>query len=218
MCKNGWNQILDSPITNKILHFLEREYKNNIPIFPTQENVFNAFKECAYKDLRVVMLGQDPYPQPGYATGLLFANPIGTKELSPSLKLVIDRIYKDFYLTEPEKFYFDITMKKWAHQGILLLNSALTVVANTPTSHSNLWFPFIKDILVKLSRDASGIIYLLIGSYAKLFEPFINHNTNYVLCYKHPAYFARTNSEFECDGFLKTNEILSKNNGLTIEF
>lgn len=125
MCKNGWNQILDSPITNKILHFLEREYKNNIPIFPTQENVFNAFKECAYKDLRVVMLGQDPYPQPGYATGLLFANPIGTKELSPSLKLVIDRIYKDFYLTEPEKFYFDITMKKWAHQGILLLNSAL---------------------------------------------------------------------------------------------
>jgi uracil-DNA glycosylase len=92
MCKNGWNQILDSPITNKILHFLEREYKNNIPIFPTQENVFNAFKECAYKDLRVVMLGQDPYPQPGYATGLLFANPIGTKELSPSLKLVIDRI------------------------------------------------------------------------------------------------------------------------------
>lgn len=196
MCKNGWNQILDSPITNKILHFLEREYKNNIPIFPTQENVFNAFKECAYKDLRVVMLGQDPYPQPGYATGLLFANPIGT----------------------PEKFYFDITMKKWAHQGILLLNSALTVVANTPTSHSNLWFPFIKDMLVKLSRDASGIIYLLIGSYAKLFEPFINHNTNYVLCYKHPAYFARTNSEFECDGFLKTNEILSKNNGLTIEF
>lgn len=57
------------------------------------------------------MLGQDPYPQPGYATGLLFANPIGTKELSPSLKLVIDRIYKDFYLTEPEKFHFDITMK-----------------------------------------------------------------------------------------------------------
>lgn len=218
MFKNGWEHILVSPSINKTLCFLERKYKEGIPIFPSQENVFNAFKECPYKDLKVVMLGQDPYPQRGYATGLLFANPVDTIKLSPSLELVKDRIYKDFYLPNPEDFHFDITMKKWAHQGMLLLNSSLTVTENKPGSHSVLWFPFIKDMLIRLSEVNSGIIYLLIGSVAQMFKPFINEKSNYVFCYKHPAYYARIGTEFICDGFLKTNEILKKNNGFTIEF
>lgn len=187
-------------------------------VYPIKKNVFRAFKECPLDNLRVVMVGQDPYPQAGYATGLLFANPENTNPVSPSLKLVMDRIYKDFYLSNPQDFHFDITMKSWANQGILLLNSSLTVKAGIPGSHSKFWFPFMREFLYNLSISNCGLIYLLFGNEAQLLQPYINPKSSHILTYKHPAYFARIGSEMKCDGFIKINHLLTQMNNQTIKF
>lgn len=215
---NNWNFIFNIPSLNSILNYLDKEYRSNTPILPSKNKVLEAFKQCPYEKVKVVIIGQDPYPQPGYATGLLFANPKDTKELSPSLLLIKDRIYKDFYLTTPNQFKFDCTLQNWANQGILLLNSALTVVTNKPGSHSNLWYPFIKDLVIELNKRLHGIIYILIGSNAHLFKKFININNNYLFCYKHPAYYLRIKQEYKCDGFLQINKILKSINNEIIQF
>lgn len=194
-----------------------RERSKVEQIFPTSENIFKAFLLCPYSKLRVVMIGQDPYPQPNIATGILFGNKEGSINLSPSLKLVKDRVYQDFYFpyNEPK---FDCTLESWAKQGILMLNTALTVKANCPGSHAEIWKPFMIDLLTKLSMYNSGIIYLLFGNPAKALSQYINHNTNYVFSYYHPAYFARVGLPLDCDGFKKVNEILKANHNITIKF
>lgn len=186
-------------------------------IFPQGRDIFKSFLLCPYDKLRVVMIGQDPYPQPGVATGILFGNKEGTTTLSPSLQLVKDRIYQDFYFPYEEPI-FDCTLENWAKQGILMLNTALTVRANCPGSHAELWKPFMADLLIKLSMYNSGIIYLLFGNSAKTLGEYINHNTNYVFSYYHPAYFARVGLPLDCDGFKKVNEILKANHNITIKF
>lgn len=207
------------------LMLLQKEYQSN-SVFPEKENVFKAFKSCPYKDLKVVILGQDPYPQKGYATGLAFANPDNGLVMSPSLQLIYERLVKDYPYDDYGELPFDIdygfgfdrTLESWAKQGVLLLNSSLTVIENKIGSHSNIWYPFIKELLTNLSEINCGIIYLLFGNEAKVFKSFINTNSNYVLEYYHPAYFARNNKEFECDGFIKTNQILKQNNNLKINW
>ena len=202
---------------NPLLVKLDKEYLNN-RVFPAKANVFKAFQVCPYSELRVVILAMDPYPQEGYATGLAFANPKDTKVLSPSLELIKDRIKKDFYLESPADFNFDPTLESWAKQGILLLNSSLTVIENHPGSHLKIWQPFIKELLINLSKYTTGIVYLLFGKQAQQYLPFINQISNYTFCYKHPAYYARINSELKCDGFIKAYEIIKRNTNYKIQF
>lgn len=176
-----------------------------------------AFKLCPPTCLKVVIVGQDPYPQKGYATGLAFANPINTKIISPSLSLLKERVYNDFYTDRPNEFNFDITLESWAKQGILLLNSALTVEENKPESHSRLWYPAMSALLHDISKK-ENLIFILLGSTAATFKNFIISKNNHIFAYKHPAYFARISHEFICDGFIKTNEILSERKQQIINF
>lgn len=156
------------------------------------------------------MIAQDPYPQPNYATGIAFANPPDTSKISPSLELIKDRIYKDFYLPEDYNT-FDCTLHNWVSQGMLLINSSLSVRKYQPGSHSLIWRPFMAELLKNLSNYYNGIVYLLVGRPAAELEVYINHKSNYVFKYYHPAYYSRIGSEMKCDGFLKATEIIKNN-------
>lgn len=215
----------------RIIHQLQGILEINHKILPAAKDIFKAFHLCPYKDLRVVIIGQDPYPQKGYATGLAFANPKDIPVLSPSLELIMERIYKDFYqqtelgiseIHSMEDFrpFFDITLEKWAKQGVLLLNSYLTVKEGQIGSHSSIWYPFMKDFLYNLSMDTCGLIFVLFGENARQFKPFIlgGSKSHYIFSYKHPAYCARNNMPLECDAFVRINEILHKNNNLKINW
>lgn len=186
-----WMRVIDKRELESVLSKLGPEYRRK-PICPAQSNVFKAFEVCPYDKLKVVMLGQDPYPQKGVATGILFGNKEGTRDedLSPSLQ-VIKEAAINFEIPH-NCIIFDPTLESWAKQGILMINSALTVEMNKIDSHVMLWRPFIASLLKKLSENETGIIYVLFGKQAQTFKPYINKQFNTVLEENHPAYFART--------------------------
>ena len=168
-----WLRVIDRAELDKVLILLNRMYKIK-PICPAQENVFKAFNLCKYHDCKAVFIGQEPYPQKGVATGILFGNDASTREddWSPSLKIVRDSVID---LRRPHNLItFDPTLESWAKQGILMINSALTCEANKVGSHSMIWRPFISKLLRNMSLYNSGIIYVLFGAQAQTFEPYIN--------------------------------------------
>ena len=187
----GWMRVIDKRELESVLSKLGPEYKRK-PICPAQNNVFKAFEVCPYDKLKVVMLSQDPYPQKGVATGILFGNKEGTRDedLSPSLQIVKEAAIN--FEIPHNCIIFDPTLESWAKQGILMINSALTVEMNKIGSHVMLWRPFIASLLKKLSENETGIIYVLFGKQAQTFKPYINKQLNTVLEENHPAYFART--------------------------
>ena len=187
----GWMRVIDKRELESVLSKLGPEYKRK-PICPAQNNVFKAFEVCPYDKLKVVMLGQDPFPQKGVATGILFGNKRGTRDedLSPSLQIVKEAAIN--FEIPHNCIIFDPTLESWAKQGILMINSALTVEMNKTGSHVMLWRPFIASLLKKLSENKTGIIYVLFGKQAQTFKPYINKQFNTVLEENHPAYFART--------------------------
>lgn len=186
-----WMRVIDKRELESVLSKLGPEYKRK-PICPAQSNVFKAFEVCPYDELKVVMLGQDPFPQKGVATGILFGNKEGTRDedLSPSLQIIKEAAIN--FEIPHNCTIFDPTLESWAKQGILMINSALTVEMNKVGSHVMLWRPFIASLLKNLSENETGIIYVLFGKQAQTFKPYINKHLNTVLEENHPAYFART--------------------------
>lgn len=185
-----WMGVIDKRELESVLSKLGPEYKRK-PVCPAQNSVFKAFEVCPYDKLKVVMLGQDPFPQKGVATGILFGNKKGTRDedLSPSLQIVKEAAIN--FEIPHNCIIFDPTLESWAKQGILMINSALTVEMNKIGSHVMLWRPFIASLLKKLSENKTGIIYVLFGKQAQTFKPYINKQFNIVLEGNHPAYFAR---------------------------
>ena len=195
---------MNLPLLNKTLSAIN---PNNI--CPKKENVFNAFKLCSLSDCVAVFLGQDPYPQKGVATGILFGNSAETREkdLSPSLKVIKESAI-DFTKTHNYPIEFDNTLESWAKQGILMINSALTVETEKIGSHTNLWRPFISQLLKSLSEYQTGIVYVLFGKQAQTFEPYISKVNNLILKENHPAYYARANQRMPSDVFVEVNRYL----------
>ena len=200
----NWEKVMNLPLLYKTL--------NSVPtanICPEQKDVFNAFKLCSLDNCKAVFLGQDPYPQKGVATGILFGNKFYTKErdLSPSLQVIREAAI-DY--TKPHNYpiSFDITLESWAKQGILMINSALTVETNKVGSHTNLWRPFVSQFLKSLSEYQTGIVYVLFGKQAQTFEPYINKNHNHIIKENHPAYYARINQRMPSDVFTEVNRYL----------
>ena len=202
----SWINIIDKVEIKNITDTLNVKYKK-CSIYPKQSDVFNAFKYCNYYDLKVVMIGYDPYPQKDVATGLLFANKETTSEnnISPSLDIIKECVTKEDI--PYGNIDFDITLKSWAQQGVLLLNSALTVEENKIKSHILLWRPFMVSLLKNLSESNTGIIYVLFGNQAQTLEPYINKNFNYVIKEKHPAYYYRNNQQMPSYVFTEIDRI-----------
>lgn len=214
---NDWLKVIDK---NKLLELLQKLgilYSKSI-VYPLQSNIFKAFNLCNYSDLKVVMIGQDPYPQKDIATGILFGNKEGTINLSPSLELIKENVLDYTKSTMMNPIIFDTTLESWSKQGILMINSALTVEANKVGSHTMFWRPFISSLLSELSDKNMGIVYVLFGETAKTFKPYINQELNYVFEYKHPAYYARLGVKTNYDVFIKINNLLKLKNNLKIKW
>lgn len=199
-----WMSIIDKQELNNVTSRLAMEYRRK-PICPNQPDVFRAFRLCPLHDLKVVMLGQDPYPQKGVATGILFGNRAEVEEenLSPSLKVVKEAAIN--FEVPHNCITFDQTLESWAKQGILMINSALTVEMNRVGSHVMLWRSFIAKLLKSLSDHNTAVVYVLFGKQAQTFRPYINEKFNHIFEVEHPAYFARTGKKMPHELFINVS-------------
>ena len=157
-----------------------------------------------------------PYPQKGEATGVLFGNRADIKELNPSLNII-----KEAAINFEVPHYcinFDPTLESWAKQGILMINSALTVEMNKIGSHVMIWRNFISCLLKHLSQRETGLIYVLFGKQAQTFEPYINKQFNTIINMEHPAYFARTHTKMPYKLFIDLSKMTEEKYGVPIEW
>ena len=206
-----WSKIVDLKEADRILKSLTLSKQSICPQF---KDIFRAFKLCPFKELRVLIIGQDPYPQKGIA----FANSPNTQEdsYSPSLEILRESVID--YTIPHRTIIFDPSLEKWESQGVLLLNSALTCQLGRVGSHSLLWRPFIKSLLTNLSKQTCGIVYVLMGTEAQSFEPYINKQFNHIVRIRHPSYYARTKTRMPSELWQEVNNILIGQNGYGIEW
>lgn len=207
-----WVKVIDMPLLNKTVDTLNYLYSKK-SIMPEYSNIFKAFTLTSLDNLKVVFIGQDPYPQKGVATGLLFGNKC--VPLSPSLEVIKEAAIN--YELPHSPYIFDITLESWAKQGILMINSALTVEVNKVGSYTMLWRPFMTKLLENISYVNPGIMYVLFGSQAQTFEPYIGKD-NVILKVSHPAYFARTGTKMPYEVFIGIKDFVKKNYGEDIQF
>lgn len=210
-----WSKVLDLTEADGILRKLSASHRE---ICPQLQDIFKAFRLCPLSSLRVVIIGQDPYPQKGITTGLAFANHTDTPEdcCSPSLEVLRESVIN--YTIPHRRVTFVPDLEKWEAQGVLLLNSALSCEVGRVGSHMLLWRPFIKSLLTNLSQYHTGIVYLLMGAQAQTLEPYINKQFNHVIRVRHPSWYARQEQRMPSDIWQEINSILIGQNGYGIEW
>jgi uracil-DNA glycosylase len=206
-----WADILGDektqPYFTSILQFLTQEKNAGKIIYPAQNELFNAFKETSYEQVKVVILGQDPYHGPGQAHGLSFSVKPGVKP-PPSLKNIFQELKNDLNVPIP----MHGCLKKWANQGVLLLNTSLSVEQNRPQSHSKIgWTVFTDNVIRKLNHHAQPLVFLLWGAHAKNKSVLISEKKHLVLTAAHPSPFSVHQGFFGCRHFSKTNDFLKAN-------
>lgn len=195
---------------------LVRQRDLGIQLTPLFDDTFRAFKECPYKDLKVVFMGLDPYPHKGVCDGLAFSAKYSNFE-PKSLMYILDAMEKDAYGGFGIGFnedYRNPDLGRWAKQGVLLINTALSTQVGKTGAHLELWQPFIQNLYTTLSFYNTGIIYVFFGSQARQWAAAIPKGQNYVMSVVHPAYCAYKNlKEWDCEGiFSKINKLLEANN------
>ena len=211
MIGNDWDEKLNivwsSVGFKKFISLINDEYKNKI-IFPEKNNVFNALKLTPYKNVKVVIVGQDPYHGIGEAHGLSFSVQKGIK-IPPSLKNIYQELYSDLGIKPAE--YGDLT--KWAQEGVLLLNAVLTVEKDKPASHLGKGWELLTDFIIKkLNEKEEPIVFILWGNFARSKKVFITNKKHLVIESTHPSPFSARNGFFGSKPFSKTNNFLTKNN------
>ncbi|MCO5234315.1 MAG: uracil-DNA glycosylase [Chitinophagales bacterium] len=203
-----WNEFQTDSF-RQLKSFLKEEKLAGKTIYPPAPFIFNAFNSTPFDQLKVVILGQDPYHGEGQAHGLSFSVPRGIKS-PPSLVNIFKELQREYQLPIP--VYGDIS--KWAKQGVLLLNAILTVEAKTPASHQKKgWEEFTNAVIQHISDKKSGIVFILWGRYAQDKEILIDTSKHFILKSAHPSPFSATKF-FGCNHFIQTNEIL-KQQGLS---
>lgn len=214
---NNWDSILkdefEKEYFKKLVNFLDLEYQSNV-IYPDQENIFNALKYTDYKDVKVVIIGQDPYHEFGQAHGLAFSV-LDNVKIPPSLKNIFKEIESDLAIPIPTTG----NLTKWATQGVLLLNSVLTVRERKANSHKNKGWEIFTSSIIKLLNDKDNtIVFLLWGNDAKAKKELITNTNHVVLTAVHPSPLSAYNGFFGCKHFSKVNQILTKTNQKEIDW
>lgn len=185
--------------------FLDEEYAN-YKIYPSPEKVFNALNLTRYEDVKVVIIGQDPYHQPGQAHGLCFSVESGTK-LPPSLQ----NIYKEIEEEMGQKSITKGDLTEWAKQGVLLLNAVLTVRESAPNSHKNRgWEQITKKIISLLNSREKSVVFILWGANAIEMGKNIDKERHFVLSCAHPSPLSAYSGFFGCGHFRRANAILKQ--------
>jgi uracil-DNA glycosylase len=198
----------DKPYFKQLTGFVKEEYTTQ-SVYPPGKEIFKAFDRCSFEDIKVVILGQDPYHGPGQANGLCFSVKDGIR-MPPSLINIFKEIRDDLGKPIPQSG----DLGRWAEQGVLLLNATLTVRAGTPGSHQNKgWELFTDAVIKRISDEKQNIVFLLWGAYAQKKGEIIDRNKHYVLMSAHPSPFSADRGFFGNKHFSKTNTYL-KNKGI----
>jgi len=200
--------LFERPYFKQIIAHLKTEKALNRSIYPKGSLIFNAFNKTPYENVKVVILGQDPYHQPGQAMGLSFSVPPECK-IPPSLMNIYKELNKDIGMPIPNSG----NLTHWAEQGVLLLNAVLTVRANEPASHAKIgWTKFTDDVIKLLSDKKIGLVFILWGNFAQEKIKLIDSSKHKILKAAHPSPFSAYNGFFGSKPFSTTNEYLVKNN------
>lgn len=210
MVTKNWDNVLKDEYNKdyfkRLRSFLKKEYSTKI-CYPKKEEIFNALKYTNYEDVKVVILGQDPYHGENEAHGFCFSVRNEVRR-PPSLNNILKELYDDLKIVRKEN-----ELTSWAEQGVLLLNSVLTVVKDTPLSHRGIgWEEFTDSIIKKINEKDSTVVYILWGSYARSKKYLITNPKHYVIESAHPSPLSANKGFFGSKPFSKTNEILIKNN------
>jgi uracil-DNA glycosylase len=213
----SWKQVLKNEFEKdyfKALTKTVREKYLQDVVFPPPTLVFNALELCPFEQVKVVILGQDPYHGAGQAHGLSFSVPDGIK-IPPSLK----NIYKEIASDLGKEIPTSGNLEPWTKQGVLLLNATLTVEAGKPGSHQKLgWETFTDTIIKKISDERERVVFLLWGNYAQAKKSLIDEDKHFILEAPHPSPFSAHSGFFGCKHFSQTNEYLKTHNFHAIDW
>ncbi len=211
MIGNDWDIILKSEFEKdyfkKLLSIINNEYKLKT-IYPKKTDIFKAFRNTSYQDTKVVILGQDPYHGVNQAEGLSFSVKTGIQK-PPSLQNIFKELQNDLGYKIPESG----SLVPWTKEGVLLLNTVLTVEANKPASHKDLgWEIFTDEVIKKLNEKDSPVVFILWGSFARSKKNLITNKNHYIIESTHPSPFSAYNGFFGSKPFSKTNNFLISHN------
>ena len=214
----SWKEVLSEERSKeyftKLLDFIERERFSGKVVYPTNNEIFNSFHYTPFNTVKVVILGQDPYHGPGQAHGLCFSVRPGI-QFPPSLQNIFKEIQEDLNIPPPR----DGSLERWARQGVLLLNTVLTVEAGQPQSHANLgWERFTDKVIQVINTYCQGIVFLLWGSPAQKNGAIVDPTRHHILKAPHPSPLSANRGFFGCKHFSKTNELLVKQGKIAINW
>ncbi|MFP6776036.1 MAG: uracil-DNA glycosylase [PS1 clade bacterium] len=218
MSIGDWSHLLDGVSKKqyfvKLLSFLNEENFHNKTIFPPSSEWFMAFELTSFSNTKIVILGQDPYHGYGQAHGLSFSVKDNIK-IPPSLRNIFKEIEDDLGITQSQNG----NLTAWAEQGVLLLNSVLTVEKNSPGSHSNKGWEIFTDSVIKLlNNDKANIVFMLWGAYAQKKSSLIDQNKHLILTSPHPSPFSAHTGFFGSKHFSKANKYLESTKQQTINW
>jgi uracil-DNA glycosylase len=202
---SGWDRVLKSFIFSSefddILTKLYTLSKEDKRFTPPLKQVFRAFEECPYDKLQLVIIGQDPYPQLGVADGISFSCS-NTDKAQPSLRYILDEVNRSVYGGHPGSL--DVDLKRWSNQGVLMLNTALTVEVGKVGSHYDIWKKFTAYLLDWLNTHDTGLVYLYMGKKAEEWSELTDDNTSTKYFVKHPASAAYSGGRWDSEAvFMK---------------
>ena len=216
--EQSWKDVLASEFEKdyfkKLTDFVRGEYLSGKTIYPEAKNIFNAFNLCPLSDVKVVIIGQDPYHEPGQAHGLCFSVQNGVA-LPPSLI----NIYKEIESDIGHKSITNGDLSPWARQGVLLLNSTLTVRAHDAASHAGRgWEEFTDAVIRAVNENQKNVVYMLWGSFAQKKADFVDNKNNLILKSAHPSPLSAYRGFFGNHHFSKANEYLVQNGKAPIDW
>ncbi len=211
--KDALSAEFDKDYFIKLTDFVRAEYLSGRAIYPEPKNIFNAFNLCPIDDVKVVIIGQDPYHEPGQAHGLCFSV-LPPTPVPPSLV----NIYKEIESDLGRKSVTNGDLTHWARQGVLLLNSTLTVRAHAAASHAGRGWEEFTDAVIRAVATRENVVYMLWGSYAQKKAALVNPDKNLVLKSVHPSPLSAYRGFFGCKHFSQANEYLQQHGRAIIEW
>lgn len=216
MFNSSWDDILYNDSLKErmdnVNFFLDEEYKNKI-IYPERNNIFRALKLTPFENIKVVILGQDPYHGENEANGLAFSINEGVR-ITPSLRNIFKELRNDLGINKEST-----DLSGWAKEGVLLLNTILTVEKDKPFSHHNKGWEEITDYIIKyISDNKSNVVFILWGNNAKEKIKLIDTNKHFIISSAHPSPLSASRGFFGSKPFSKTNELLKKSGQSTIDW